>query len=172
MTPAYVEPIWLVVLCPSSTHLDFLMKFVFKYHTKSSVTLLHAFGSVWPSTNISKAMPISVISFVCASLYRVFLFSLSILLAWSIFVGISMPYLCVVLRIQSFILDTMISHLCRVYGTHHAKVASLVMSIPWKTRQSWMSVIISYPLGLSEIPNGPPILLVSSNQQWYSSEID
>ena len=110
------------------THLAFLVKPIFKSQTKFSVTFIHTGGVNWHSTNISKVMPILIIYFSSASRQRVLVFSVLSLFLWSMFVGISIPYLWVVLRIRDFTSDNMKYCFHRVYGNHHVKVGSLEIS--------------------------------------------
>ena len=44
--------------------------------------------------------------------------------AWATSVGVSIPYVCVVLRILCLTADMMMSRFLRVYGAHHTNAAS------------------------------------------------
>ena len=76
MTPTYVEPTGLGVMCPSSTYLALLVKSILKPQTECKVTLLHAGGSDWTFTNTSKAILISVIYFTSVFPQGILIFSI------------------------------------------------------------------------------------------------
>ena len=92
-TPAKVDLIGSGVLCPSRTHLAFLVKSILTSQTRCLDAFFDPAGAGLSSSNISKATPTLNISRANASLHIVFPFLRSISIMCSTLVGILIPYL-------------------------------------------------------------------------------
>ena len=94
-TPGNVDPTGSGILCPSSTHLAFLVKSIFTSQTRCPVTFFQPLGSCSVSSRTLNTTPMLYISLARASIHIVLSFHLSSSLACSTPVGISIPYLWV-----------------------------------------------------------------------------
>ena len=91
--------------------------------------LVNPGGGFYPGPNILNATPMFDISNLMASCQKVFLFLLSMILAYSTDMGISMPYFCVAFLTLVLVLAIIESLFLSVQGTHYANVGSSCMPL-------------------------------------------
>ena len=119
-TPANVDPSGSGVLCPSRTHLAFLVKSILTSHTRWPVTRCHACSAFCPCSSISNTTSTLNISLASAFIQRSLPSLMLSSFACSTLVGISILYLCLAWRILILSADTMASLFRSVCGTHQA----------------------------------------------------
>ena len=137
-TAANIDPSGSGVLCPSRTHLAFLVKSILTSHTRWPVTRCQPCSAFRPCSSISNATLTLNISLANAFIQKSLPSFQSSSFACSTLVGILIPYLCLVCHILVLSADKMASLFCSVCWTHQANAG--LSPTPLDTANSAISI--------------------------------